>query len=62
MNHWALTPLNLFCCNFGSTHAMHHLVISQPFYLRQLVAKKMYPILRENGIRFNDFNTVLNAN
>ncbi len=62
MNHWALAPLNLFCFNFGSTHALHHLVVSQPFYLRQLIAKEIHPIMRENGIRFNDFDAILRAN
>ncbi|OUR65197.1 hypothetical protein A9Q73_08495 [Bermanella sp. 47_1433_sub80_T6] len=62
MNHWALAPLNLFCFNFGSTHVIHHLVVSQPFYLRQLVAKEIHQVMKENGIRFNDFGSVLRAN
>lgn len=62
MNHWALFPLQLFCCNFGATHALHHFVVSQPFYLRQLVAKSVYPVMQENGVRFNDFASVLRAN
>ncbi|WP_353348417.1 fatty acid desaturase [Oceaniserpentilla sp. 4NH20-0058] len=62
MNHWSLLPLQLFCCNFGATHAIHHFVVSQPFYLRQMVAKKVYPVLQENGVRFNDFESVLRAN
>ncbi len=62
MNHWSLLPVQLFCCNFGSTHALHHFVVSQPFYLRQMVAHKVYPVLKENGVRFNDFGSVLRAN
>lgn len=62
MNHWALLPVQLFCCNFGATHALHHFVVSQPFYLRQMVAHKVYPVMQENGVRFNDFGSVLRAN
>ena len=62
MNHWSLLPIQLFCFNFGATHAMHHFVVSQPFYLRQMVAHKVYPVLKENGVRFNDFSSVLRAN
>ncbi len=62
MNHWSLLPVQLFCCNFGATHALHHFVVSQPFYLRQIVAHKVYPVLKENGVRFNDFGSVLRAN
>lgn len=62
LNHWSLLPLHLFCFNFGSTHLMHHFVVSQPFYLRQLVAKEIMPVLKENGIRFNDFANVFRGN
>lgn len=62
MNHWSLTPIQLFCFNFGATHAMHHFVVSQPFYLRQMVAKQVYPVMKENGVRFNDFASILRAN
>ncbi|MGR6874514.1 fatty acid desaturase [Pseudomonas sp. HK3] len=62
MNHWSLLPAQLFCFNFGATHAMHHFVVSQPFYLRQMVAHKVYPVMKENGVRFNDFGSILRAN
>ena len=62
MNHWSLLPFQLFCFNFGATHAMHHFVVKQPFYLRQMVAHKVYPVMKENGVRFNDFGSVLRAN
>ncbi|MEH6344061.1 MAG: fatty acid desaturase [Bermanella sp.] len=62
MNHWTLAPINLFCCNFGSTHVIHHLVVSQPFYIRQMIAKEAHKVMRENGIRFNDFDSLLRAN
>ena len=62
MNHWSLIPIQLFCFNFGATHAMHHFVVSQPFYLRQMVAKQVHPVMKENGVRFNDFGSILRAN
>jgi fatty acid desaturase len=62
MNHWSLAPINFFCFNFGSTHVIHHLVVSQPFYIRQMVAKPAHKVMKENGIRFNDFKSLLRAN
>lgn len=62
MNHWMLLPFQAFCFNFGGTHALHHFVVNQPFYLRQLVARQVYPALKENGVRFNDFGSLLRAN
>jgi len=62
MNHWSLLPVQLFSFNFGATHTLHHFVVSQPFYLRQLVAKKVYPVLKDNGVRFNDFSSLVRSN
>lgn len=62
MNHWALLPIQLFSFNFAATHTLHHFVVSQPFYLRQMVAKKVYPVMKENGVRFNDFGSLLRSN
>lgn len=59
---WKIFPFHLFCFNFGSTHAIHHFVVGQPFYLRQMVASKAHKVMRENGVRFNDFSTFLNTN
>lgn len=58
---WAI-PLHLFCFNFAGTHAMHHFVVRDPFYIRQWLAPGLYPLLRENGVRFNDFGTFKRAN
>ncbi len=58
---WIL-PLHLFCFNFGGTHAIHHFVVRDPFYIRQAIAKQCYPIMKENGVRFNDFGTFFRAN
>lgn len=59
---WFLWPMQLFCCNFGSTHAIHHFVVNQPFYLRQMVAGAAHRAMRANGVRFNDFSTFVSGN
>jgi len=59
---WFFAPLHLFCFNFGSTHAIHHFVVGQPFYIRQMVAKAAHKVMVENGVRFNDLSTFINAN
>lgn len=59
---WRLKPLQTFCFNFGATHAIHHFVVRDPFYIRQAIAKSCYPVMRENGVRFNDFGTFKRAN
>ncbi|MFZ5723083.1 MAG: fatty acid desaturase [Pseudomonadota bacterium] len=61
-NAWWLAPLHLFCFNFGATHAIHHFVVRDPFYLRQLTAAEAYPILKKYGVRFNDYGTFRRAN
>jgi fatty acid desaturase len=57
-----LIPLHLFCFNFAGTHAIHHFVVRDPFYVRQAIAKSVYPLLRENGVRFDDYGTFKRAN
>lgn len=59
---WFFAPLHLFCFNFGSTHAIHHFVVGQPFYIRQMVANKAHKTMRGNGVRFNDLSTFFTAN
>lgn len=59
---WFLFPLQLFCFNFGSTHGIHHFVVNQPFYLRQMVASRAHAIFRRTGVRFNDLGTFRRAN
>ena len=61
-NAWYLFPLNFFCCNFGSTHCMHHFVVGQTFYVRQLLAKQSHEILKAEGVRHNDMGTLWRAN
>lgn len=62
LNRWWLAPFQLFCFNFGSTHAIHHFVVGQPFYLRQMVAPRAHKVMREMGVRFNDLGTFRRAN
>lgn len=57
-----LWPLQLFCFNFGTTHAFHHYVVEQPFYIRQLIAPWVLPFLRREGVRENDVGTFRRAN
>jgi|HubBroStandDraft_2_1064218.scaffolds.fasta_scaffold29823_2 fatty acid desaturase len=59
---WWVWPLQIFCFNFGGTHAIHHFVVQEPFYVRQLVAAEAHVVLRSHGVRFNDFATFLRAN
>lgn len=59
---WWLLPAQLFCFNFGATHAIHHFVVKEPFYIRQLSARAAYPVMRENGVRFNDVGSFRRAN
>jgi hypothetical protein len=55
-------PFQAFCFNFGSTHAIHHFVVRDPFYLREAIARPCHEILRAHGVRFNDFGTFRRAN
>ncbi len=60
--HPVFWPFHLFCFNFGSTHGIHHFVVGQPFYLRQMIAKEGHAVMREMGVRFNDFGAFKRAN
>ena len=62
LNPWWLVPMQLFCFNFGSTHAIHHFAVKEPFYIRQWNAKIAHGVMREMGVRFNDFGTFRRAN
>lgn len=62
LNPWWLWPMQLFCFNFGSSHAIHHFVVSQPFYVRQLSVPVAHRVMREHGVRFNDFGAFRRAN
>lgn len=62
LNSPLMLPFNLFCFNFGSTHAIHHFVVKEPFYIRQMTVKPAHKIMREMGVRFNDLGTFARAN
>lgn len=62
LNPWWLWPMQLFCFNFGSTHAIHHFAVKEPFYVRQATARTAHAVMREMGVRFNDFGTFTRAN
>jgi hypothetical protein len=62
LNTWWTIPFHIFCFNFGATHAIHHFVVNEPFYIRQLTAAKAHEVMRKNGVRFNDVGTFLRAN
>lgn len=57
-----LKPFHALCFNFGETHAIHHFLVRDPFYLRELIKRDCQKVLRENGVRFNDFGTFKRAN
>ncbi len=62
LSNWRFLPLQLFCCNFGATHVIHHYVINQPFYLRQMVASAALAEMLRQGTRTNDLGTFARAN
>jgi fatty acid desaturase len=62
LNPWWLIPMQLFCFNFGSTHAIHHFAVKEPFYIRQWNARIAHQVMREVGVRFNDLGTFGRAN
>ena len=59
---WWVFPLQMFCFNFGSTHAIHHFVVRDPFYVRQMIANDAHVVMKANGVRFDDYGTFLRAN
>ncbi|MBK5340963.1 fatty acid desaturase [Pseudomonas sp. TH49] len=62
LNPWWLWPLQAFCFNFGSSHGIHHFVVKEPFYIRQMTVPVAHKVMREMGVRFNDFGTFWRAN
>ncbi|ANF81813.1 fatty acid desaturase [Acinetobacter sp. NCu2D-2] len=62
LNPWWLAPFQLFCFNFGATHAIHHFVVKEPFYIRQMTAKTAHKVMKEVGVRFNDIGTFKRMN
>lgn len=46
----------------GATHIVHHYVPGQPFYIRELVYRRVKGLMVEKGVRLNDFGIVGRAN
>ncbi|MGW5644640.1 fatty acid desaturase [Saccharopolyspora sp. NPDC003752] len=59
---WWLKPFQALCFNFGETHAIHHFLVRDPFWIREAIKRDCQKVLRENGVRFNDFGTFRRAN
>lgn len=62
VNAWWTFPLQIFCFFFGWTHAIHHFVVNETFYIRHFTRKKAHQIMKEYGVRFNDFASMKRAN
>ena len=46
----------------GATHIVHHYVPGQPFYIRELVYRRVKELMISKGVRINDFGIVSRAN
>lgn len=62
INIWWTYPLQVFCFFFGWTHAIHHFVVNETFYIRHFTRKKAHDIMRAHGVRFNDLASIKRAN
>ena len=63
LDHWSLMLFQLFCCNFGATHVIHHYVPYQTFYMRTICyTNELKNIMIENGVRNNDLNVITRSN
>jgi fatty acid desaturase len=62
LDSWFVFPFQLFCCNFGATHIIHHYVVSQPFYIRHFTGRAVKDMMVNLGIRNNDFGILWRSN
>jgi len=62
LDHPIVWPFQLLCFNFGATHILHHYVVPQPFYLRQLVYSRVADRMVALGVRRNDFGALWRGN
>lgn len=62
LRHWALVPFQIFCCNFGAEHGIHHFQVGQPFYIRHMVRHPAWEAMIANGVRCNDFGAFMRQN
>jgi fatty acid desaturase len=51
-------PLQVFCCNFGAEHIIHHYVVNQPFWVRHAVRHKAWEAMVAKGTRVNDLSSI----
>jgi hypothetical protein len=54
--------LLLWYCNAGATHIVHHYVPGQPFYIRELVYRRVKDVMIAQGVRYNDLGIVRRGN
>jgi hypothetical protein len=54
--------LNIHFCFLGATHIVHHYIPGQPFYIREIVYRRVKEYMVEQGVRINDFGTVFRSN
>lgn len=59
---WWTFPFQLFCFFFGHTHAIHHFVVNETFYIRHFTRKRAHEVMKQEGVRFNDIGTFKRAN
>lgn len=59
---WWTLPFQLFCFFFGWTHAIHHFVVNETFYIRHITRRKAHDVMKAYGVRFNDLGTFSRAN
>jgi hypothetical protein len=58
-----LSPPSLISCSLiGATHIVHHYIPGQPFYIREMVYRRVKNYMVEQGVRINDFGTLLRSN
>lgn len=62
LNVWWTWPFQLFCFNFGATHSIHHFVVNETFYNRQLIVRKAHEIMKAGGVPFNDVQSFFRNN
>lgn len=62
MDFWYMKPLQLFVFRFGVTHIMHHIVVLQPFFVRELLSGIGNAALVKYGVPHNDYGTVFRGN
>lgn len=62
LNVWWTYPFQIFCFFFGWTHAIHHFVVNETFYVRHIARKKAHEVMKAHGVRFNDLGTFRRAN